>query len=480
MPSGTRSPEASGHPLYLRIAGVVERQVRERVLRVGERVPSVRALSVQQGVSISTVLQAYSWLERRGYIEARPRSGYYVRVPYEERAAEPETGTARSVPCTVEVCKVVTELMRASHDRALLPLGGAVLSSSLVPSAALNRTIRQILRRFPEHSDRYESRETDELRRQLARRALAMGCSFAPGEITVTCGAMEGLNLCLRAVASPGDVVAVESPSYFGLLQAIESLGLRALEIPTHPRLGLDLEALERQLGRRRVRAVLSMPSAHNPLGYSLNEDRKRELVELVERHDVPLIEDDVYGDLAHGGRPRVAKAFDRSGLVLVCSSFSKVLGAGYRVGWVHGGRFAERIADLKSMTSISSPALAQHAIAGFLAGSGYERHLRRLRAAARCQIETFRDAVCRYFPEGTRASRPDAGFLLWVQLPGGRDGFDLYRRALGKRIAIMPGAVFSAAGAYRDHVRLNCGHPWSDEIEEAIRTLGRLAGEMG
>ena len=396
-------------PLYLQVAQLIEDQIRAGVLRVGDRIPSIRSLSRNQQVSVSTTLQAYFWLENRGYLEARNKSGFYVRVPVAELAPEPKFQNSDPAPAEVGVGDILTKVLRAVSDRGKIPLGAACPGPALLPHHKLNRITRAITQKDPLHSSYYQFPPGSELlRRQIARRSLEFGCNFSAPDILVTCGAMEALNLCLRAVAAPGDVVATESPTYFGILQAIESLGMRALEIPTHPRTGMDLDVMERLVKKHRVKVCIAMTNCHNPLGYILGEERKKALVELLAKHQVPLIEDDLYGDLAFDlQRPKVAKAFDRTGMVLLCSSFSKVLAPGFRVGWVEAGRFRDAVERLKFLTTIATPSLPQLVVANFLESGGYDRYLRRLRLAFSEQVQAMSKAIAKYFPSGTRLTRP-------------------------------------------------------------------------
>jgi DNA-binding transcriptional MocR family regulator len=315
------------------------------------------------------------------------------------------------------------------------------------------------------------------LRRQIARRASVAGCKISPDEVTITCGALEAVNVSLRAVAKPGDVIAVESPTYFAILESIASLGMKVLEIPTQPQTGMDLDALERAIRKHRVKACIALTNCHNPLGYVLTDDYKKSLVELITRWDVALIEDDVYGDLTfQGPRPKPAKAYDRKGLVLLCASISKILCPGFRLGWVAGGRFRADVERFKLLTNVCSPSLPQMVIAEFLESGGYDRHLTKLRTTLAAQVEMVRQAVAKYFPDGTRVSRPAGGYMLWIELPPKVDALKLYRAALAEHISILPGTIFSATGAYRNHIRLNCGHRWSPAHDRALLTLGRLA----
>jgi DNA-binding transcriptional MocR family regulator len=464
-------------PLYLQIAETVSQQMARGTLRPGDRVPSLRRLSRQQRVSMSTALQAYLWLENRGYLEARPQSGFYVRAPFSTLIPEPQYDATKTKPMVVGTNAILADIMESANNPANVLLGAGNASPELFPSERLNLILRRIIRRQPLHSTRYEFPPGWEpLRRQIARRSLDMGCNFSPRDVTITSGALEALNLSMRAVARPGDVIALESPTYFAILASAASLGMRAIEIPTHPQTGMDLGELERAIRKHRVKACITMTNCHNPLGYVLPDKHKKELVELTARFDVAVIEDDVYGDLAfHGPRPRTAKSFDRKGLVLLCSSFSKILSPGYRLGWVAAGRFRAEIERSKFLSNVANPSLPQMVVAEFLESGGYDRHLNRLRTTLSVQVDRVRQAIAKYFPEGTRISRPAGGYMLWVELPPSVDAMKLYHAALKQNISILPGAVFSATNRFKNHIRINCGYTWSDTYDRALLALGRL-----
>jgi DNA-binding transcriptional MocR family regulator len=382
----------------------------------------------------------------------------------------------------VGVGELVSKVRQAARNPDIIPLGAAIPSPDLLPTNQLHRVLASVARRWGALSVTYDFPPGNEaLRRQIARRSLDWGCSVSMDEIVTTSGAMEALNLCLRAVAKPGDTIAIESPTYYGVLQAMESLGMKALEIPTHPRDGISLEALEFAIKRNRVKAILLVPNFNNPLGSCMPEQNKKQLVEMLARREIPLIEDDVYGDLYFGTtRPKVAKAFDKEGLVLLCSSFSKTLAPGYRVGWTAPGRFKVHVERLKFMTTLATATLPQMAIAEFLQNGGYDHYLRKIRKAFASQIQRVTLAINRYFPEGTRVTRPAGGFVLWVELPKSVNSLELHRKALEENISIAPGPIFSAKQRYQNFVRLSCGQPWSERLEHALITLGRLAGKRG
>jgi DNA-binding transcriptional MocR family regulator len=466
--------------LYERVAAHVAELIARGTLRAGDRVPSVRRLSRQQGVSVATVLQAYLHLENRGIIEARPQSGHYVRVRRASVLPEPRAAKASTNAALVSVNRLVGKVYGAARDPHMVPFGAATPSPELLPTDKLNRILSGIARGAGGAGVAYDLPPgLPALRRQIARRSIEWGCALSADDIVTTVGAMEALNLCLRAVARRGDTVAIESPAYYGLLQLIEGLGIRAIEIPARPRSGMDLEALEDVLARHRIKACLAIPNFNNPLGCAMPDEAKERLVAMLARSEVPLIEDDIYGDLHFcDARPRPAKAFDRLGLVMLCSSFSKTVAPGYRVGWAAPGRFREAVEQLKFAQTVATPTLPQMAIAEFLDNGGYDHHLRALRRRLAAQVERMSEAIAEHFPPGTRVSRPAGGFVLWVELPPGASALSLHERALERGISVAPGPIFSAKPRFSSCVRISCGYPWSDLLDHAVRTLGRLAGE--
>ena len=467
-------------PLYAQIAETLVQQVARGALRPGDRVPSLRQLSQQQHVSVSTALQAYMWLENRGYLEARPQSGFYVRTPFAGLIPEPQFEPTPSKPAALGNNAVLTGILEASADPANVPFGAGCVSPELFPNRKLNLILREVVRQRPLHSANYDFPPgVERLRHQIARRALAAGCRVSPRDVVITSGAQDAINLSLRAVTRPGDVVAVESPTYFGILESAASLKIKVLEISTHPQGGMDLDELETAIQKHSVKACVVMTNCHNPLGYVLPDRHKQALVEMTARRNVAVIEDDLYGDLAFDDqRPWTAKSFDRKGLVLLCSSCSKALSPGYRIGWVCAGRFQAEVERLKFITSMAAPSLQQWVVAEFLSSGGYDRHLKRLRAKLAGQVESLRQAVSQCFPQGTRISRPAGGHMLWIELPPKIDAMELWRAARSEHISILPGPIFSAARRYKNHIRLNAGIAPSDARYRALATLGRLCAD--
>ena len=449
--------------------------------RAGERIPSIRALSRQMRVSANTVMESYARLENSGLIEARPQSGYFVCSRLADPAGRLSSGGRGGdiSPNPAILGDVALEVMRNIANPSLVPLGGGIPNSEMAPVDKLNRMLASESRRFPLQSVSYPPAQGHKLlRTQIARRSLNSGCSQAPDDIVITSGCVEAMNLALQATCRPGDTVAIGSPVYPTFLKAIQWMGLKVLEIPSSGE-GMNLEVLDYAIRHNQVSACITIANFNNPLGSLMPVDKKRELVTLLAKHDIPLIEDDVYGDLAYGpSRPPSTKAFDENGLVLYCSSFSKTLAPGYRVGWIAPGRFKEKVAQLKVLLNIATASPTQLAIAEFLTNGGYDHHLRKLRRVYARQTAQLRDAVVRYFPAGTRVSRPEGGYILWVELPEGYDSFKLYEAALREGIGIAPGTIFTLGDRYRNSFRLNAAF-WSERTEQAVETLGSLAEEM-
>lgn len=474
-PSGSITMVAMSR--YQTLARATEKLISDGLLRAGERLPSVRQACRIHGVSPVTVLQAYYLLEGRGLIEARPKSGYFVKARLGQQLPEPDITHPLGHSTALEVSDFIFEILESVKDPAVVPFGSSFASPELYPLDKLGRFLAAAARHLdPRATVTDLPPGNEELRRQIALRYLAHGVSVPTQEILVTSGAMEGLNLCLQAVTRPGDLVAIESPTFYANLQAIERLGLKVIEIPTHPREGVSLPALEDALRHHPIKACLFMLNASNPIAAQVPDRHKRDLVALLARYEVPLIEDDVYAELYFGEQaPLYAKAEDRQGLVLHVSSFSKSLAPGYRVGWVAGGRFTQKIQRLKLTTSLATTVPVQIALAEYLKHGGYDNHLRRLRRTFSLQEMTMVAAVERHFPPGTRLARPSGGYFLWVELPPGVDTLAVHRLALDQGISIAPGPIFSAKREYRNCLRLNYGHPWTAATEQAMTVLGQI-----
>lgn len=465
---------------YQQLAGFVVGLIECGTLQPGSRAPSLREISRQHGTSLTTALQAYRLLEDRGVLEARPQSGFYI-APFVPNRATPTPTRPSTRSTEVAVSGVMLELLEHASNPKLVPLGCAVPSPELLVSGRLDRCLARVARRRGDRHNVYSPPRGElELRQQIARRAMTWGHILRVDDIAITCGCTEALALALRATAKPGDTIAIESPTYFGLLQLLQVMGLKALELPTDADESVDVSVLRGALAKQRIRACVLSSSFSNPLGCTMPEARKLEVLQLLAEYDVPLIEDDIYGDLHFGGgeRPRPFIALDRHDITLYCSSFSKTLAPGYRIGWIATGRRLTEILEAKLASTLSSPVLPQHALAEHLASGGYSHHIRRLRAVFADALQRMTRVIDESFPPGTRVSRPRGGFVLWLELPESVDSRELFQQALARRICFVPGAVFSPGGRYTNCLRVSGGHGWSSRLEKGLRVLGALACE--
>ncbi len=469
-------------PRYRQIAQHYLQAAQAGALQPGDRLPSLRELLQLHGVSLSTALQVCRTLESDGWAEARERSGYFVTrprrlklVPMEEPATDRAPDPAQFVGIHAKVSTFVTQ--RRSHE-VRLNLSTARGAPALYPAEPLRNAATRALRQHPELLTlATPSRERTPFREAVAQRAVRVGMALSPDEVLPTQGCIEALNLALRAVAQPGDTVAVESPTFYGLLQVLEILGMRALEIPTSPQTGLSIEALELAIeAYRDIKAVVVVPHLQNPLGSVMPDAHKARLAALCERHAIALVEDDTYSELLDAPAPaRALKSFDHSGNIIHCASLHKTLAPGLRLGWIHAGRWHARVEMLKYAQSRSNEALGQWAAGSFMASGGYDRHLKQLRARLRMQREHTAEAVAQHFPPGTRLNLPPGGLQLWVELPAGLSSVAVFDAALREHILVAPGTLFSNATRCDHFLRINCGLPWTAELQSGLRRLGEI-----
>lgn len=459
---------------YQHLAELLAQRIEQGLYQSGERLPSVRALSAEHGVSISTVQQAYYLLEEKQLITPQPRSGYFVTP---RKAAPPLPPITRPVQRPVEITQwdTVMELLNARLDNDVLQLGSG--TPNIDPPTL--KPLWKIISRLGQQQDprlmNYDNLYgVAELREQIARLMIDSGCQLVADDVIITTGCHEALSVSIRAICQAGDIVAVESPAFHGTMQTLRGFGIRAIEIPTDSVSGISLEALELAFEQWPIKAVVVVPNCNNPLGFVMPTARKQALLSLAQRFDIAIIEDDVYGELAFDyPRPITIKSLDTDGRVLLCSSFSKTLAPGLRVGWVVPGRYFDRVLHMKYISTGSTATQTQMAVAAFICQGHYQPHLRRMRSFYQRNLETFTRRVRHHFPCGICVTRPQGGFLIWVELPEPFDAWQLNQdlRASGVQVAI--GSLFSASGKYRNCLRLSYAQAFSEQIEKALEILG-------
>lgn len=466
--------------LYEQLADTLGQRIEQGYFQSGDKLPSIRNLAQEHGVSISTVQEAYRLLEDRGLAAPRPKSGYYV-APRVELPPLPSMTDTVQRPLKISQWEAVLHMMSRDEQAHVTYLSVATPDLTAPTLKPIQTIMSDLFKTVGLRGLAYDRLHgAHELRLQVARLAIDSGCQLSPDEIVITTGCQEALSVCLKSVAEAGDTIVVDSPAFFGSLQAIEANGLQALEIPTHPETGMSMEALELALEQWPVKAILSTPTFNNPVGHTMPDENKQRMLALAKKYDIPIIEDDIYGDLCYSyPRPRSIKSFDKEGRVLLCSSASKTMAPGLRVGWVAPGQYLRQVMHMKYVSSMSSTTLPQLAVAEFIAQGGYERHLRKIRAQYRQNRDRMLEWISCYFPEGTRASKPEGGFVLWVELPEPIDSEQLNERCLENGVAVAPGPLFSAQAKHRNFIRLNYASDMPELMQKAIKVVGEQAKQM-
>lgn len=461
---------------YLQLVATIGLQIQQGVLKAGDALLSVRAARKAYQLSPSTIMQAYYLLESQGVIEARPRSGYYVCQTRPRKLAAPSVTTPVNTASELTVSDFIFQILDSVRDPSFVPLGSSFPDPASYPLSQLGRFLSKAAKQLtPSDTLQHLSPGYDALRRQIALRYLRLGATVSLDEIVVVSGAMEGISIALQAVTKPGDLVAIESPAFYGGLQAIERLGLKAIEVPTDPETGVSIEALANVLAEHPVKACLFMLNHQNPMGGVVPKPARHALLQLLAQYDLPLIEDDVYAELYHPNTtPICTKADNDAHRVIHVGSFAKSLAPGYRLGWVAAGRYAEAIRRIKLASSISTSLPIQMAIADYLETGNYDRHLRQLRATFFQNYLRLIEAIATHFPVGTKVSMPTGGYFLWVELPDDILALTLYERALAAGISIAPGPIFSVDGSYQHCIRLNFAYV-DEAIEHHIAQLAAL-----
>lgn len=467
---------------YQQVADHISDQIHAGLLKAGEKTPSVRQCANEMGMSISTVIRGYELLQDQMLIEPRPQSGFYVRNQYQP-SKPPEISKPVVRPSEVNLDNLAVTLLQLSQEKNIIQLGTAPPNTDVASVKQLSRIMTKIIREDTHEANGIADYDpppgNKNLRRQIARRMINAGVKVHPDEIIITTGCQEAMTLCIRAVTKPGDTVLVESPSYFGTLKAIESLGLKALEIPTDAKNGISLPALELAIREWKVTACILTPNFSNPLGYCMSDENKQKLRHILKQKDIAIIEDDIYSELTYSTqRPKAIKAFDENGdasNVLLCSSLSKSLSPGLRIGWAIPGRWLKQVTHLKVSSSMAGATLPALTAARYLEIGIFDRHLRQMRRFYKEQRDYFLHLATLHLPKDIRLTHPEGGYVIWLELDKKIDSMKLYEQALKENVCIAPGPLFSVSGQYRNFIRINYGKATKEQLEQAMIILGRL-----
>lgn len=464
-------------PLYQRLADSVEEEVRSGAYAPDERLPSIRAFSQQHNVGVSTSVRTFHELERRGVVRPSPRSGYFAVVP-DESAELPAMGYSSHHPISANNSSGVLQLIEAVHDAGVTDFAMAGPAMDLVPGHELQRASRQVWQ-----TERRRSMTPafppgiKELRMQVAKRMMKAGSQISPDQLIITQGCQTAIALALRLLTEPGDVVAVEAPTHYGILELLEHLGLKALPIPTDPAYGISMNALELVCQQWSVKAFIVVPNFSNPLGFCMHDACKKRIVDVAQRYNVAVIEDDVFGELRESHhRPSPIKSWDQEGHVYYCGSVTKTFGSGFRVGWLAvPQRKVQRAREAQYAYTVTVDMHAQLVVAKLLETGNIDRFLKHVSVSYNRRTATLASRVEDSFPTGTRISRPRGGYLLWVELPGDIQTADVLDEAIKKGVSFAPGRLFSVDQQFENCLRLNACEFNSRSAEKALIRLAKL-----
>jgi DNA-binding transcriptional MocR family regulator len=469
--------KSSNEFLYQQVIAFIERQQRQGALRAGDKLPSLRKLSRQLEISVPTVKQAYLELERQGAISAKPQSGYYLKAQ-QARTLKPRPASWQaSAPAEIKCRSLIEQVHDAVHLPNSVPLGISNPVNAHPPDKALARLMRSVISKVAEKAVSYGPvNGSPQLRQQIAFRYQELGVDVAANDIIITNGAQEALAIALQCVAKAGDIIAIESPCFFGIIELIESLGMRAIEVYTCIEDGIDFNELKKTIKQHQVKACVFSTAINNPLGSMMSDPQRQAMVELLEQHNIPLIEDDVYSEIYFTEfRPKPAQYYAEKGLVLTCSSFSKTVAPGYRTGWLISPKYEERAKRIKRAQSCSTPMLQQWTLTQYLLTGEYDRHLTVLRKKLMYNCERMRALLAQHFPPQTCISKPLGGSVLWLRCQSHVQTSELFAQALKQGVSFAPGAIFSLSGKYQNYMRISFGVQWDQNIEQAVATLGKL-----
>lgn len=445
--------------------------VRGRILP-GERLPSVRVCSEQLGVSKNTILQAYARLEERGYVSAREKQGFYVN-PATTDTSVPFIAARQVKVDRLDVVDEVQWTLDALADPDIVNLSAAIPDPKLIPTLPISRFMRNHAHRIDVYGD---PRGELALRQALQRRYLERTAKWSADDVVITAGALEAIHIALSSICRPGDLVLIENPTYYMYFKVLRSLGLRALAVSSSAENGINLDQVASALKNERVGAILVQPHFSNPLGSEMPEEAKEQLVALAYKYDVPLIQDDINGELAFDGRRRSSlMSYPKSDNVIYISSFSKSFSPGLRLGWIISPKHAVAFKQAKSRISVSQSVPGQLTMADFLTKGSPERWLKKMRKELAKRFLDYKHFIKTHFPEGTTMTCPNGGFVVWVQLPEAYDAQALSRLARTNGIVLTPGPIFSADQGFKNCLRFNYAFGLEGRYLEALQKIVEL-----
>lgn len=464
--------------LYQNIVDYFIDNIEKGSILPGEKLPSLRKISDQFDVSLSTAVEAYRKLELFGYVQVKDRSGYSARFPSQSEHVLKPSKKFRPKVCEIEHIDEIIELMDQTLDSETAPFGVGVPAIDRFPNKMVNKYLVQTIKHYPDASSTYVfGAGLEDLRTEVAKWIRPWTGVVTASNIVITNGCLEAINLALAAECEAGDIVAIESPCYFGLLHAIHHHGLKALEVKTDPDQGIDPESLESLAKSKKIKALISTPNAQNPLGFSMSDERKKQILAICKKYGIRLIEDDLYGELSfEKKRPRSYKYFDKDGVVTHCTSFSKFLGPGLRIGWVIPAKETQKYIRQKLSLNLATHSLTQFAVANILRNENLLIYGQKLGEYYEKNLNIYANVLKKELGEKLSLSQPTGSYFLWARVQD-LDATHAFQKAKKLKISFTPGPLFSANRQYQNYLRINCAHEYNEKRHQQLISLAKLLG---
>ncbi|WP_316821558.1 PLP-dependent aminotransferase family protein [Pedobacter gandavensis] len=466
---------------YEEISSEIAHNITEGRLKPGHKLPSVRRLKQQYKAGLTTVQKAYELLMIMGLVESIPKSGYYVALP-----GKPDKYTQHTVPnqnrVRDELFKNNLRAVTASQDlkqrHRLTEFNVATPDDIFIPQKMILRSMQQVIREKGTQLLRYyPSNGAETLKEHIVKRAALNHAHFDAEGLIITDGALQAFYIALAAVTQPGEAVAVESPCVFSMLQVLTSLKLKIVEIPVLDPNGFDLDFLQETLRTIPIKAIVVSPNFHNPTGLLMSDENKRKLLEIAKEKEIPIIENDVYGDLNFSDhRPGNISAMDDSGLVMTFSSYAKTLASGIRLGWLFTGRFFKEAEQIKFALGSTVAPIYQETMLKILSSSSYDRHLHSFRRKLAGQCYQTIAIISSHFPERTLISTPKGGYSIWLKMDQEMDLTKFYTSCEKIGLRFTPGSTFSYSNAFEQYFRIIFALKYTEQREEVLKQAGIIA----
>ena len=464
-------------PVYISFANKLAKMIDNGVFKPGDKLPSIRSLHQKKGLSIGTILQSFNYLMDKGLIVSKEKSGYFVQNVSSKEIPLPKVMPVSLSGRSVHIDGLLQNLLLDGTGKKFVSFTNALPDNRLLPFNSIKRFIQQTSRDYSGSYLRLESRYGNkQLREEIAKRSLHWKGYIHADELIITNGAAEAIFCCLKAVTQAGDTVLIQDPCFFGVMQIIECLGLKVASVPSHPATGISMDDVKKTCKKLAIKACVIVSNFNNPDGASINTEGKKQLAELANTLHIPIIEDDLYADLFFkGGRPDTIKAYDTGGWIMYCSSFTKTLAPGFRVGWCAAGRFTYDVARIKSVLNHSTSNFNQQVILQLLCSGMFERHLLKFRLEMIKNLIRYTSLIQQHFPGGTKITQPNGGLYIWIELPVALNTSNLLEKAIAQGVSYAPGEIFSSKGGYLNYLRISYSSLWEKKVEKALITLGKL-----